>query len=304
MDVNSKLGDFFHDAIQSLDISSRLLRTMSEVHALTHEVQDFSSMTASVNPRDAESLSVVASTLNASYASEPVCEQLGEVLHPLLTGWDGLTAWGQARRVARGGEPLRSSLNTMSHTWVSLSTVHASGDLQEFLNNTLIAARSMLDATSNVESLEDRTFGSLEIIDEELCEPEPTHNFFISRPVDDDTMSCVEHSYIARKTCQCRNPTDCYVGRSNRPPPQATKRCFRPQKRASESIDRTLCAPEVEHSFRLHDVVDLETMECDAGYFHQTCTCQFPHDCYVRLEDRPEPSDLKRCFKPINSTLG
>lgn len=214
-----------------------------------------------------------------------------------------MTAWGQARRVARGGEPLQSSLNTMSHIWVSLSTVHASGDLRDFLNNTLRTARSMMDATDSVESLENRVFGATEIMDSELCEQEHTHNFFITRPVDDATMSCIDHSFIARKTCQCRNPTDCYVTSENRPPPSDMKRCFRPQRRASESIDRTLCTHEVEHSFRSSEVVDLETMVCDPGFFHQTCRCQFPHDCYVRSGSRPEPSDVKRCFRPINGTL-
>merc|ERR1719162_2369484 len=151
----------------------------------------------------------------------------------------------------------------------------------------------MMEAARNVENLEDRVFGATEIIDVDLCESQPTHNFFITRTVDDDTMSCEEYSIIARKTCRCRNPTDCYVTSENRPPPSNIKRCFRPQKRASETIDRTVCASEVEHTFSSSEVVDLETMECRVGYFRQTCSCQFPDDCYVRDEHRPAPSERK-----------
>lgn len=307
LDVNQQLSNFFRDASQSVDISASLLRTLSEVNTLIQEVQEFSPMTASVNPRDGELLSVVASTLNVSFGVEPVCAQLGETLTPLLTGWHGLTAWGQARRAARGGESLQSSLTTMSNIWMDLGRVQASGDLQDFQNNTLRAAQAMLDASNNIESLEDRIFGSTEIIDIELCEADRTHNFFITRPVDDGTMSCVEHSYIARKTCQCRNPTDCYATSENRPEPpdgMPSKRCFRPLRRAQETIDRTLCAPEVEHSFGANQNVDLESMDCEVGYFRQTCRCHFPDDCYVRSDNLPGDSDLKRCFRPINGTLG
>lgn len=301
--VNRLFSAFLNDVIMSLDTSSSLLNTMSEVHTLAREVPEFSPLTAAVTIQDRDALKAVASSLNASINEGPTCERLGEILDPLLTGWRDLTAWGQARRVARGGEPLQSSLNTMANHWVSLGTVQNSGDLSTFLNNTFREAKSMLEATENVVNLEDRVFGAAERIDMELCEPEPTHNFFITREVDDDTMSCQEFGYIARKTCQCRNPTDCYVGSENRPPPQEVKRCFRPQKRASESIDRTLCAPEAEYTFRNSEVVDLETLECEVGYFRQTCRCQFPDDCYVRAEHRPEPRELKRCFRPVNVTL-
>merc|ERR1740117_238825 len=82
LDVNQQLSNFFRDASQSVDISASLLRTLSEVNTLIQEVQEFSPMTASVNPRDGELLSVVASTLNVSFGVEPVCAQLGETLTP------------------------------------------------------------------------------------------------------------------------------------------------------------------------------------------------------------------------------
>lgn len=300
--VTSLITAFFHDVIVLLDTSSSLLSTMSKAAELTQEVPEFSPAAHVMATHDCESLQVVASSLNISYFEELACEQLSETLDPLLSGWQDLTAWGQARRVARGGAPLQSSLRNMSEVWVRLGTVHQTGDLQVLLNNTFRVASSMLEATHNVENLEDRVFGATEIIDVDLCDSEPSHNFFITRPVDDDTMSCVEYSIIARKTCRCRNPTDCYVGSGNRPPPHNIKRCFRPQKRASESIDRTLCAPEVQHAFSRSETVDSESMDCQVGYFRQTCSCHFPDDCYAREEHRPEPRELKRCFRPINAT--
>jgi len=309
--VNTFLTDFFRDVVLLVHISSSLLSTMSKAAELTQSVPDFSPAADAMGTQDCESLQFVASSLNNSYFVEPVCEQLGETLDPLLLGWgqpsSRLTAWGQARRVARGGEPLQSSLRSLSEVWVSLGTVHQTGDLQVLLNNTFRVANSMLEATRTVRNLVDRVFGATEIIDREFCEHQPTHNFFITRQVDDDTMSCVEYSIIARKTCRCRNENDCYVSSDKRPTPPAgtaSKRCFRPMDRSPEVIDRSLCVLEVEHSFSSSATVD-ETMECSAsGLFwsSQTCRCRFPDDCYAQEEHRPSPSELHRCFRPFNAT--
>lgn len=299
--VNGLLTTFFHEITLLLDTSSSLLNTMSTAVELTQEVPEFSPAATEMATHDFSSWQSVASSLNISYFEESACQQIGETLDPLLSGWQELSAWGQARRAARGGVPLQSSLKNVSEIWSRLGAVHQAGELQVLLNNTLRVARSMLEATHNVGDLPDRPFGATEVIDSNLCEPEPTHNFFITRPVDDDTMSCVEYSYIARKTCRCRNPTDCYVTSDNRPPPQNVKRCFRPMARARESIDRAHCAPEVSHNFRSSETVD-DSMDCDVGFFVQSCTCKFPQDCYVHTEHRPEPSDVKRCFRPTNGT--
>merc|ERR1719215_568941 len=116
---------------------------MSEVHTLAHEVPEFSPLTAAAH---SDALRAAASSLNASYNEGATCERLGEVLDPLMTGWQDLTAWGQARRVARGGEPLQSSLSAVANIWVGLSTVQSSGDLSTFVNNTFREAKSMLQA--------------------------------------------------------------------------------------------------------------------------------------------------------------
>jgi len=73
---------------------------------------------------------------------------------------------------------------------------------------------------------------------------------------------------------------------------------FTSPKGSLEVIDASLCSDRHMRTFSSHRQVDDSTMHCDESVLTKECGCARPErDCYVSSENRPEPSDMKRCFR-------
>jgi len=77
----------------------------------------------------------------------------------------------------------------------------------------------------------------------------------------------------------------------------------RPEHVATQEISRADCTWRGVHRYRDPKIVDNgDTMACtpEKGWHGRyTCWCAGSKDCYVGKSKRPEPTDFRRCFKPV-----